>query len=128
MKFSATDYARALAQLARQAVTETDQHAVTENFTAVLERNGDRAKTPKILNETEAILRREDGLDLYEVETARALKTPVGDVIKNIARPRDVVVERIDQSLIAGVRITRNGAEQLDATLASRLRDLFKTD
>lgn len=125
MKYSANHYARAFAELTFDTKDARAQGALVLNFWSAVERNGDLSKAPKIVAQAEKLLRRADGHDLYEVETARKTKLPANEILAGIAKPNDIIRETIKPALIAGVRITRNEGEQLDASLATRLQKLF---
>jgi F0F1-type ATP synthase delta subunit len=47
--------------------------------------------------------------------------------LEGLAKAKDVVREVINPELVAGALITKNGEEQLDVSLASRLDKLFST-
>lgn len=126
MKYTPVAYAKAFAELATEANTASAQSTLVKNFWAAVEKNGDIGKAQKIVAQTETLLRRADGRDLYEVETARKTETGAHDILASIANPKDVIRETANPELVAGVRITKNGSEQLDATLATRLNNLFQ--
>jgi F0F1-type ATP synthase delta subunit len=125
MRYAASHYAEAFAELAPEAKTASAQSELVKNFWAAVEKNGDLAKAPKIIAETEKLLRRADGRDLYEVETARKTDTSVKTLLTGVVTAKDVVRETVNPSLVAGVRITKNGSEQLDVSLKTRLARLF---
>ena len=125
MKYSAINYAHAFAQLAVKAEGETAEKKLVKEFWATVEKNGDLAKKSKIITEAERLLRLAHGLNLWEVETARPTRNSAKDILKGIAKSHDVIVQTVNPELVAGVRITKNGEEQLDASLANRLNKLF---
>ncbi len=125
MKYSATDYAKAFTELAPEAKSASARSELVKQFWGAVERNGDIGKAQKIVTETENLLRRADGRDLYEVETARKTEPSAKELLADITTPKDIVRETINPELVAGVRITKNGSEQLDVSLKTRLDKLF---
>lgn len=125
MKYSPQNYARAFSDLVRTMKTDAEQTKFVKHFWAAVERNGDLARRTKIITEAEEILRKKDGRDLWVVDTARTHAVSAKELLKDIAKPKDIIKERIIPELVAGVRVTKNGEEQLDATLQSRLNALF---
>ncbi len=126
MHYSAKHYAFAFTGLASSAKTEDDKERLVKRFWAAAEKNGDLGKRGKIVAETERILREMDGRNLWVIETARKLGTPAKEILSDVAHVHDIIEERIVPDLVAGVRITKNGEEQLDATLKSRIDHLFQ--
>lgn len=128
MKYPATAYAKAFSELATEATSATAQMKLVKGFWAAVEKNGDLGKADKIVAEAEKLVRRAEGRDLYEVETARATGTSAKKLLSGVATTNDIVHETVNPELVAGVRITKNGSEQLDVTLATRLNTLFSTN
>jgi len=127
MKYTPIAYAKAFSELAAGAETASAQNELVKSFWATVEKNGDLGKAQKIVAQTETLLRRADGRDFYGVETARKTETSAKHILASIATAKDVVRETVNPGLVAGVRITKNESEQLDATLATRLNNLFQT-
>ena len=125
MKYPAAAYAKAFSELAAEAKTATEQSALVKDFWTTVEKNGDLGKAPKIMAQAETLVRRADGRDLYEVEVARTTRSSAAQILADVAKPKDIVHATVNPELVAGVRITKNGTEQLDVTLATRLNQLF---
>jgi len=105
MKHKAKEYAKALAEVKKFNL---------KNFLRLLEKNGDRKKLKEIVALAEKMLYRK-----ITIETARKVK---------VAWPKkksDLIEEKINPSLIAGVKITVNGEKQLDFSLKNKLEKIF---
>ncbi|MEY4731766.1 MAG: hypothetical protein RL681_712, partial [Candidatus Parcubacteria bacterium] len=109
------------------AQTASAQSELVKDFWAAVEKNGDLGKADKIVRQAETLLRRKEGSDLYEVETARTLRISGTELLADMAMPNDIIRDIVNPELVAGVRITRNESEQLDVSLATRLNNLFQT-
>jgi len=125
MRYKTEDYAKALAAAVEG---KADEAAVRKNFLALLERTGDRTALPKILGETERILRRTRGERKVVIETARPLSSEARSHLAKTLKKSDAVEERTDPALVAGIRITMDDEERFDATLMQRLDTLFKDE
>ena len=124
MKHSSRLYARALSQLIAQTDRSHEAEKISKNFLALLKRNGDSRKIREIIQLTEIELAHQKGGRHIVVETAR----PMDDIRKQLKawlRPEDIVEEKINSTLVAGVRLTIDGETQVDASLKSQLDQLF---
>ncbi len=105
MKHKAKEYSKALVQVKKFNL---------KNFLRVLEKNGDTKKLKEIVAMAEKMMYRK-----ITIETARKVK---------VAWPKkknDLIEEKINPSLIAGVKITVNGERQLDFSLKNKLEKIF---
>ena len=117
MKHSAKKYAIALAGVISEK--KVDSKKVTSNFLALLEKNQDMKKASEIIKMTEILMLKKSGNKKIIIEIAR--KTDTNELIKVFAKKGDVIEERINPALVAGVKIMVNGAHQLDNSLAAKL-------
>jgi F0F1-type ATP synthase delta subunit len=122
MKYPTIIYARALAE-AISANGKSDE--VRRNFLELLRRSGDEAHLPKILEETERMLRVKDGTKRVVVRVARKQKQPARELAGHLVGPADVVEEEVDQTIIAGMRVVVNDEREFDGSLKSKLDKLF---
>ncbi len=105
MKHKAKEYAKALVDVKKFNL---------KNFLRVLEKNGDRKKLKEIVALAERMMYRK-----IMIETARRVKV-VWPKKKN-----DLIEEKINPDLIAGVKITVNGEKQLDFSLKNKVEKIF---
>lgn len=130
MKHSPSLYARAfaLSALARRSDAKagpaTDATLV-KNLIALVRKNGDAKDLPKIAAEAGRLLREKEGIRKFTIESARPLSTTLRDALRGMAGQKDVVHEKVDPSLVAGVRVTVDDDRRFDATLARRLQKML---
>jgi F0F1-type ATP synthase delta subunit len=120
MKYTPHLYARALTSLLEKGLSKTEEDSVVQNLLALLKRNGDLKHLPKIISLAEHQLIENQGGRNITIETAR----PIPDIKKKIhflLRANDVVEEKINPAILAGVRVVINGESQIDASLKSQL-------
>lgn len=114
MKIKSAEYAKALVE----AMETKNDKKIIVNFFALLQKNGDLKKAKEIVQLTETLYLKKSGAKRLTIETAR----PVGKaLLKNIAKKGDVLEEKINPSLIAGVKIVIDNEKQLDISLKNKL-------
>ena len=124
MKYRSSIYAKALAEVIAEAKTGDDGRIV-KNFLALVERNGDSQHLRKILEEAARFARGTSGVRKVTFESARPLNKSQQASVAGFIRKGDVVEEKIDPSLVAGVKIIVNDERQIDGSLKGKLDKLF---
>ncbi len=110
-------YARALSE---SLLSETaDKKTVAKNFVKLLQKNGDMKKAPKILELARMVLLKKTGNHKIIVETAREADTQA--LLKVFAKKGDIIEEKINPALVAGVKITVDDNRELDFSLLKKL-------
>jgi F0F1-type ATP synthase delta subunit len=124
MKYPTRIYAKALAE---SVFTADASHAekIRHNFLELVRFYGDEAHLPKILEETERLLRAKNGTKKFTVRVARAQKKSAREFVKNLIGPNDAVEEVVDSSLVAGMKVVVNDEMVFDGSLRSKLDKLF---
>jgi F0F1-type ATP synthase delta subunit len=116
-------YARALAEvLAKKGI---DEKKVTNNFVKILVGAGLEKKAKEILNLAEEMLLAKQGKSKITFETARRITASQKKMLENFVKTGDVVKEKINPELIAGVKIIINNSRQFDASLKNKLQNIF---
>jgi F0F1-type ATP synthase delta subunit len=131
MKYSVQQYAKALVAALRNPHAE--QGAISRNFLALARRNGDEALLKKIVGEAGRLARAGEesktggrtGVREVVIESARPLNASQKKVIHAFVKFHDIVHEKIDPALVAGVKIIVNDELQFDGTLHAKLNTLF---
>ncbi len=121
MKYPAHIYAQALVEVLGGPDAERNKERIAENFIALIRKNGDEMHLRKILEEASRMSRGRSGLRKVVVDSARALTEAQRKEVGRLLRKEDVVVERIDPSLVAGIKVTVNEELQFDGSLAKKL-------
>ena len=123
MKYHARMYAKALAEVMLDPKVKDDE--VVRNFMGVLRKNGDEIHLRKILEEAAALVRGKSGIRKVTIESARPLLSSQKKLLGGFIKEGDVLEERINAKLIAGLKIIVNDETQLDQSLKTKLDKLF---
>jgi F0F1-type ATP synthase delta subunit len=124
MKYAPHLYAKALVEVlsapATGPGTKTDDE-LSKNFLALVRTNGDERYLRKILEEASRFARGHSGVRKVTVESARALTPSQQKALEHFVKPGDMMEERIDPDLIAGIKIILNDELQFDGSLKNKL-------
>lgn len=123
-------YAKALADIASpkpkgEGGSDLDDEQIVKRFLKLLEKDGLQKKAKQILDLAEDLLLRKQGKNKITFEIARRLTTENRALLKQFVREGDVVKEKINHELIAGVKITINGEKQFDNSMLSKLNNIL---
>jgi F0F1-type ATP synthase delta subunit len=124
MKYPPRLYAKALSEVAAKELSLAQEKGIIHNFLSLLKKNGDSYQLKKIVAEAEKLLRAKTGKRKITIETARPVKK-LETLLAAIAEKSDIVEEKINSDLIAGVKVTINEEEQFDGTLKRKIDKLF---
>ena len=121
MKYSVNNYVGAFTQAIKMAPNEA-----TGGLVRLLKKTGDIKHFNKIVEAIHKKLVNEKGGKWINIETAResALKK---EKIKHNFSEKDYIDFKINPELVAGMRVTVDGEEELDNTLNQKLKNLFRT-
>jgi F0F1-type ATP synthase delta subunit len=125
MKYPAHIYAKALAEAIADAKGKAQEDAVVTNFLALVERSGDEVHLRKILEEAARMARGKEGIRKVVLESARPLTIKQRKELTQFTGPKDVVQERIDPALMAGIRIFLDDETEFDGSLKGKLDRIF---
>jgi F0F1-type ATP synthase delta subunit len=78
----------------------------------------------KIYEQAEKIIREKTGKRKLVVEVARKAKG-LDAAVRKIAKKSDIVEEKINPDLIAGIKITINDEMQFDGSMSRKIKKLF---
>jgi len=121
MKYSVNNYVGAFTQTIKKASREE----AVGGFVKLLRKTGDIKHSSKIIDAIHRKLVNEKDGKWVDIETGREA-IPKKEVLKNKFSKTDYVDFKINPELVAGVRITINGEEELNNTLQNKLNKLFK--
>ena len=116
-------YAKALAEILFKK--PADEKKIVNNFVKLLVSSGYESKTKEILNLTEDFLLAKQGKKKITFETARRLTADNRAKLKEFAQEGDIVKEKINHELIAGVKITINNEKQFDNSMLNKINNLL---
>lgn len=123
MKYQPNIYAKALVGAASEVPKERHGEIVSR-FAALLQKNGDVGQADKILRLAEKMMLKNLGRRVLSVESARPLGN-IKELLFGLIREGDVIEEKTDPSLVAGIKITVDGERQFDGTLKRKMEKMF---
>jgi F0F1-type ATP synthase delta subunit len=123
MKNKTKLYAKALAEIIIKKKAEGPERSrrITVNFLKILQSKGLERKAGEILDLTEDLLLQKQGKRKITFETARKMTAGQKRILENFVKKGDVVKEKINPELIAGVKIIINESKQFDASMQTKL-------
>ncbi len=127
MKYPAHIYAKAFVETMAEA-PKAKREAIARNFIAVVRKNGDEVSLKKILEEAARLERARTGIRKVTFESARPLTAAQRKKLIRFAAKGDVIEERVDPGLVAGMRIFLDDEREFDGSLAGKLNVLFNTN
>jgi len=126
------NYAEALAEIALKAEksgspssAKPSSAKITERFLMLLIKLGYQSKARKIVELAEEIILKKKGNKKITLETARRLTAGNRVLLKQFVKEGDVVKEKVNSDLIAGVKVIINNEKQFDNSLKSKLQNIF---
>lgn len=126
MKYAPEAYAAALREtISRAPAGERDE--IIKRFAALLHKTGDIARAGKIIRAFEKLAVKNGGGRWVEVEFARPLDKKLVQKIEKSFQPKDHFEKVINPALIAGTRATVDGEQELDNSLARKLKRMFNS-
>ncbi len=124
-KYPTKVYAKALCDVLEKDSNKKEIEMILANFLVLLKKNQDQKGLSKICRLTERGLLKKFGINKIIFESAREIEKDNLKKLKNILDKKDIYEERINADLLAGVKIIKNGNEQIDYSLANKLNKLF---
>lgn len=120
-------YAKALSEviLDKKAAGPEQQRRTVNNFLALLAKNGDLGKAKEILKIAQDITLKKQGKRKIILETARKLTAGQKKLLDNFLKAGDIVEEKVNPELIAGIKIIINEEKQFDNSMLSKLNNIL---
>ena len=121
-------YAKALAEVISKpsyAKASEGQNKVINNFIRLLVNTGYEGKAKEILSLAEDMILVKQGKRKITFETARATTASQKKILEKIVKSGDIVKEKINPELIAGIKIIINDSKQFDASMQSKLQNIY---
>lgn len=116
-------YARALAEV---VLNKKENKKSVENFLALVKKNGLERKLKEIVELAENIILAKQGKNKITFLTARKVTPSQTKLLESIVKKGDIIKEKINPELIAGVKVVINENRQLDMSMANKLSKIFK--
>lgn len=115
-------YSKALAKV---ILEKKDSKKIVDNFLNLLVKNRLEKKAKEIVSLAEDLILEEQGKKKITFLTARKIKADQRKILETIAKQGDVITEKIDPKLVAGVKIIINGSKQFDGSLQKKLQNII---
>ena len=122
MKYSIDNYVEAFTQ----ALKEGTQKDISAGFVKLLQKNGDIKHFKKIIEAIHKKMVNDKDGKWINIETAREVLPAREKTLRHNFSEKDHINFKINPELVAGIRITVNGQEELDNSLNQKLKRLFK--
>ena len=120
-------YAKALAEvLNKPSFAKAQESKVVNNFVRLLISQGYEGKSKEILDLAENLLLQKQGKRKITFETARETTPGQKKILESFIKKGDVVKEKINPELIAGIKIIINDSRQFDASMQSKLQKILQ--
>ncbi len=124
MKYSSKTYAKALVELISEKKSPADVKKHLAGFLDFLAKNGDMKKAKEIISLTENLWYKKTGKRKITLETAHKISKK--NILKDFFQDGDMVAEKVNPELIAGIKVVVNNEKQLDFSLKSKLEQIFQ--
>ncbi len=124
-KYPVKIYAKALSSVLEKDLNKKEAEIALANFLALVEKNQDQKGLLKIFQLTEKNILKKLGINKVIFESARQIEAKNLKKLKEVTNKDDICCEQINSELLAGVKIVKNGNEQIDYSLANKLNKLF---
>ena len=122
MRYSVNNYVDAFSQ----AIQKMPHEEAVGGFVKLLKKTGDIRHAGKIVEAIDKKLIKQKGGHWVNIESARELPKTGRQSLINKFSGKDHIDFKINPELVAGVRITVDGEEEMDNSLNNKLNKLFK--
>lgn len=124
MKYLSKIYAEALIDLLLEKDREEEKQSIIANFLKFVKKNGDESSLKKIFEACQKLYLKRIGKKKITFEVARSNKNNE-DILKSTIEAGDIIEERINPEIIAGVKIIVDEERQLDCSLLKKIKNLY---
>ncbi|MBI1866369.1 MAG: F0F1 ATP synthase subunit delta [Candidatus Staskawiczbacteria bacterium] len=125
MKYKSKNYALVLTDFILKETTPSQEKKFSDNFLKKKKKNRDSNKAKEIINLAESLFFKKTGKKKIILETARKMSLEQKNLLKSLAKKSDIVEEKINKELIAGVKIIINNEKQIDFSMQKKLQNIF---
>ena len=118
-------YAKALAEILSKENSAAQGKKIIDNFLKLLAKTGQEKKAKVILDLAEEMLLEKQGKRKIIFQTARKMTESQKKILQAFVKNGDIVKEKINPEIIAGIKIIINNNRQFDASMLSKLQKIF---
>jgi F0F1-type ATP synthase delta subunit len=120
MKYNYKIYARALVSALDEAQDLAQKEKIIKNFLALIQKNKDTRQLKKIIDFASKIIYKKEGRQRIILETARP-QNNLKNLFQKFFNEKDIIEEKINPNILAGIRIVINDEKELDFSFKKRL-------
>lgn len=125
MNYSSKTYALAFYEVASSSKNNANLEKYIKNFLLLIKNNRDRKKIKDIIFNIEGLAVKKTGGRKLLIETARPLSSVNEKLIKSLAKSTDIVEIKINNDLVAGIKININDELLLDGSFATKIKKIL---
>jgi len=120
MKYNYKIYAKALVSALDEAQDLAQKEKIIKNFLALIQKNKDTRQLKKIIDFASKIIYKKEGRQKIILETARP-QNNLKNLFQKFFSEKDIIEEKINPNILAGIRIIINDEKELDFSFKKRL-------
>jgi F0F1-type ATP synthase delta subunit len=120
MKYNYKIYARALVSALDEAQDLAQKEKIIKNFLSLIQKNKDTRQLKKIIDFASKIIYKKEGRQRIILETARP-QNNLKNLFQKFFNEKDIIEEKINPNILAGIRIVINDEKELDFSFKKRL-------
>ncbi len=117
MKYSIKIYANALVDLILDK--KADSSKIEKSFLELLQKNDDIKRGDRIILQAQILLLKKTGNKMVVIESAREIDST--SFVKSFIKKGDIVKQKINPELIAGIKVMVDGQKQFNNSLSEKL-------
>lgn len=115
-------YSKALSEIILRG--DFDEKKITTNFVKILISEGLENQSDKILGLVNKIVMAKQGRKIIVLESARPINDKHRKLFGGIINKKDIIFEKINPELIAGIKIVIDDVLQFDSSLKNKLQKI----
>jgi F0F1-type ATP synthase delta subunit len=120
MKYNYKIYAKALVSALDEAQDLAQKEKIIKNFLSLIQKNKDPRQLKKIIDFASKIIYKKEGRQRIILETARP-QNNLKNLFQKFFNEKDIIEEKINPNILAGIRIVINDEKELDFSFKKRL-------
>jgi F0F1-type ATP synthase delta subunit len=120
MKYNYKIYVKALVSALDEAQDLAQKEKIIKNFLSLIQKNKDTRQLKKIIDFASKIIYKKEGRQRIILETARP-QNNLKNLFQKFFNEKDIIEEKINPNILAGIRIVINDEKELDFSFKKRL-------
>lgn len=125
MNYNPKTYAVAFCEAIDDAKNNADIDKCVKNLLILIKANRDQKKLKDILFVVKKIIVQKKGGRMLLIESARPKSEVAEKIIKSLIKPTDIVENKINKSLIAGIKINIDDELLLDGSFSTKIKKIL---